>query len=147
MKKHVMISVRGEQYYEGADPDETELVTEGTLEKIPEGWRLAYEESELTGMAGTVTVFELREGEAALRRTGAVNSEMVFRPGEIGTSAYETPYGAVTVEIGTSVLRGGLTERGGELHIRYTIAVEHQVTGENQLHIKVWENHPGGAAI
>ena len=27
-----MISVRGEQYYDGADPDSTELMTEGTLE-------------------------------------------------------------------------------------------------------------------
>ena len=35
-----MISVRGEQYYDGADPDSTELMTEGTLEQTADGLRI-----------------------------------------------------------------------------------------------------------
>ena len=37
----------------GGGPEETELFTEGTLRRTPEGWEIAYEESELTGMAGS----------------------------------------------------------------------------------------------
>lgn len=33
----VMISVRGEQYFDGVDPDATELMTEGTLEATDTG--------------------------------------------------------------------------------------------------------------
>ena len=33
----VMISVRGEQYFDGVDPDATELMTEGTLETTDTG--------------------------------------------------------------------------------------------------------------
>ena len=39
-KLPVMISVRGEQYYDGVDPDATELMTEGTLERTEEGLRI-----------------------------------------------------------------------------------------------------------
>ena len=37
----VVISVRGEQYYDGVDPDATELMTEGTLEQTEDGLRSA----------------------------------------------------------------------------------------------------------
>ena len=42
-KLPVMISVRGEQYYDGVDPDATELMTEGTLERAEEGLRISYQ--------------------------------------------------------------------------------------------------------
>ena len=46
----VILSVRGEQFYDGVDPDTTELMTEGTLSVTKEGFLLSYEESTLTGM-------------------------------------------------------------------------------------------------
>lgn len=147
LRKQVMISVRGEQYYEGAGPDDTELLTEGILEKTAEGWRLFYEESELTGMQGTTTAFEIGTGEVTLRRSGTVRSEMYFSPGEISTTAYETPYGSLTIEIVTKSLRVEMDEHGGEMDIRYNIAVEHRVTGENRFLIKVKERIPGGQTI
>ena len=145
MKQNVMISVRGEQYFEGVDPNKTELLTEGQLERVENGWHLSYEESELTGMEGTTTIFEIAEEEVVLRRVGTVQSEMHFQTGEISTSAYETPYGTLTVEVGTSFLRSDINENGGELEIRYTIAVEHQVTGENRFLIQVKQLDLGGA--
>ena len=144
MKQNVMISVKGEQYYEGVDPNATELLTEGQLEKTENGWLLSYEESELTGMEGTTTIFEIEEEKVVLRRVGSVQSEMHFQSGEISTSAYETPYGTLTVEVGTSFLRSDIKETGGELEIRYSIAVEHQVTGENKFLIQVKQLDLGG---
>ena len=73
----VILSVRGEQYFDGCDPDDTELTTEGTLTMIPGGVRLRYEESALTGMEGTTTTFELRGPRVLLTRSGNVNSQMV----------------------------------------------------------------------
>lgn len=137
MERNVTITVLGEQFYEDMEPDRTELLTEGTLERTENGWRLRYEESELTGMEGTSTLIEVEGETMTLRRVGAVQAEMRFCRGEISTSAYETPYGALTVEIGTSLLRTELDESGGELELRYSIAVAHQVTGENRLLIKI----------
>ena len=133
----VVISVRGEQYYDGVDPDATELMTEGTLELSEEGLTLRYHESALTGMEGTVTTFSVNGPRVTLTRSGSVNSQMVFEEGRQHTSLYETPYGELSVDIQTSRLRHNLTERGGVMEIKYSIAVEHTVTGRNCFKIRV----------
>jgi len=133
----VILTVRGEQYYDGVDPDATELMTEGTLEVTEEGLKFWYEESELTGMEGTTTTFELRGQRVTLTRAGKVNSQMVFEEGMQHTSLYETPFGELSVDIQTGSLKHNLTERGGIVEIRYSIAVEHTVTGRNCFKIRV----------
>lgn len=136
-KLPVLLSIRGEQYFDDIDPDETELMTEGTLEVREDGLRLSYQETALTGMEGTSTAFEIRGPRVILTRTGKVNSQMIFEEGRQHTSLYETPFGELTVDIQTSRLRHNLSERGGVMEIRYSIAVEHTVTGRNCFKIRV----------
>lgn len=137
----VLLSIRGEQYFDGIDPDATELMTDGTMELTPEGMLLTYRESELTGMEGTTTTFELKGPRVILTRTGTVNSQMMFEEGRQHTSLYETPFGELTVDIQTSRLKHNLTERGGVMEIKYSIAVEHAVTGRNCFKIRVRRKH------
>lgn len=136
-KLPILLSIRGEQYFDDVDPDATELMTEGTLEETNDGFLLTYQESELTGMEGTTTTFELRGPRVILTRTGTVSSQMVFEEGRQHTSLYETPFGELTVDIQTSVLKQSLSRLGGLMEIRYSIAVEHTVTGRNCFKIKV----------
>ena len=132
-----MLFIRGEQYFDDVDPDATELMTEGILERTAGGLRLTYQETALTGMEGTTTTFEVSGSQVILTRTGSVNSQMVFEEGRQHTSLYETPFGELSVDIQTSALRHNLTERGGLLEIKYSIAVEHTVTGRNSFRIRV----------
>lgn len=137
-KLPVMLSIRGEQYFDDIDPDGTELMTAGTMELREDGGvLLEYQETELTGMEGTTTVFEVKGPKVILTRTGKVNSQMVFEEGRQHTSLYETPFGELTVDIQTSRLRHNLSERGGVMDIKYSIAVEHTVTGRNCFKIRV----------
>ena len=82
MVQNVVLSVKGSQSYAGQEPDIIELVTEGTLEQLADGWKLSYEETELTGMQGVNTTFLIQESQITLTRTGKLNSEMIFRVGE-----------------------------------------------------------------
>ena len=136
-KLPVLLSIRGEQYFDDIDPDATELMTDGTLEVTEDGLVLSYEESELTGMEGTTTTFEVCGPRVTLTRSGAVNSQMVFEEGRQHTSLYETPFGELSVDIQTGRLRHNLTERGGIMENQYSIAVEHTVTGRNCFKIRV----------
>lgn len=140
-KLPVLLSIRGEQYFDDIDPDETELMTEGTMVLTEDGMVLSYEESELTGMEGTTTTFEVKGPRVTLTRSGAVNSQMVFEEGRQHTSLYETPFGELSVDIQTSELRHNLSERGGLMEIKYSIAVEHTVTGRNCFKIRVRRKH------
>ena len=140
IEKEVIIFVRGEQYYEGVDPDGIELATEGTMTIHDDGsMELAYQETELTGMEGTETRFVINEDRVVLTRSGQTSSQMVFQVGVQHTSMYTTPWGNLLVDINTSKLSHKLGEHGGLLHIQYTIAVGHQVTGKNQFKIRVRE--------
>ncbi|MBP8859348.1 MAG: DUF1934 family protein, partial [Lawsonibacter sp.] len=55
MEKEVIISIKGMQKYENAEPDTIELVTGGRLERDGESFTLSYQESAVTGMDGTLT--------------------------------------------------------------------------------------------
>ena len=137
----VMLSIRGEQYFDDVDPDATELMTEGTMTLKGEEIFLSYRETELTGMEGTTTTFAIQGKQVTLTRTGTVNSQMIFEEGKQHTSLYETPFGELTVDIQTSRLIHNLTERGGLMEIKYSIAVEHTVTGRNCFKIRVRTKH------
>ncbi len=138
IEKKVIIFVRGEQSYDDMPPDKTELVSEGTMTIADDGRvTLEYPESELTGMEGTVTRFDILGDTATLTRTGTICSQMVFQPGKTHSSLYQTQWGALTMDIHTASLVHRLDAHGGILQIKYTISVEHQVTGRSQCKIKV----------
>ena len=137
MKKNVVLSIRGRQTYAGQEPDVIELVTEGTMEYRNGGWDISYEESALTGLEGVTTTFRVEPAKVVLTRSGSVNSQMVFEEGKQHTSLYETPFGELSIDIQTSRLLHNLTERGGLMEIKYSIAVEHTVTGRNCFKVQV----------
>ena len=136
-KLPVLLSIKAEQDYESIMPDQTELMTEGTMELGPDSLALTYRESELTGMEGTTTTLEVIGPRVILRRTGTVSSQMVFEEGRQHTSLYETPYGELAIDIQTSYLRHSLTAAGGLMEIRYSISVEHASTGKNRFQLRV----------
>ena len=136
-----MLSIRGEQYFDGIDPDAQALMTAGSMTLTEDGPVLAHEETALTGMGGATTRFQVQGPRVILTRSGTVNSQMVFEEGRQHTSLYETPFGELSVDIQTSVLKHNLTERGGLMEIKYSIAVEHTVTGRNCFKIRVRRKH------
>ena len=143
-RRPVLMSIRAEQDCDSLRPEVMELMTEGFLERTPEGLSLRYEESELTGMEGTATAFHLRGPQVILQRTGTVCSQMVFEAGRQHTSLYETPYGELSVDILTSRLQNSVSEEGGALEIQYSIAVEHASTGKNRFKIHVQRKRETG---
>ena len=140
MDKSVIISIRGTQAYDDADPDCIELVTHGRLADFGDGgYTLSYQESELTGLEGTLTTFQVEPDCITLMRVGGVNSQMVFQPGRRHFSMYDTPYGALSVGVNTKKMKSTLTEAGGEIEIDYAIEIDHALAGENFFRINVRE--------
>ena len=137
-EKKVILYVRGEQYFEDVDPEATELISEGVM-TISDGGviTLVYDETELTGLEGTTTTFVIDGGMVTLTRSGELNSQMIFHMCKRHTSLYETPWVTLTVDVTTTGLSCRMDAHGGILDIRYSIAVEHTVTGRNCFKIRV----------
>lgn len=119
-----LLDVKGVQKYHDQEPDVVELTTEASLTGEGGVLFLRYAESDLTGLKGTDTVFELHSNKVVLRRTGAVSSEMVFIPGEVHQSLYNTEEGALLITVHTTAVEDEMTLIGGSLHVSYDITIE-----------------------
>ena len=143
MEKDVIISIKGTQAVDDAPPEVIELVTEGQLRGSErEGYTLSYQESELTGLEGTLTTIQVDGKQVTLMRVGEFTSQMVFQEGRRHLSMYNTPYGAMAIGVNTRHLLADLTDQGGDIEIDYAIEIDHAVAGENTFRIDVREKGP-----
>ena len=143
MDKEVVISIKGIQKYEGALPDVVELVTAGRLVREGSSYTLSYQESELTGLGGTLTTIQVEGEQVTLMRVGEFNSQLVFQVGRRHLSVYNTPYGAMSVGVHTRHLLAELSDRGGDIEVDYSIEVDHTLAGRNIFRISVKESEGG----
>ena len=137
MKKTVVLSIRGRQSYAGQEPDEIELVTEGTLEEINDGWKLCYEESALTGMQGVKTTFQIEGKTITLLRTGKLNSKMVFCEGVPHDSLYQMEFGALMLTVCAIKVSADISESGGTIDLVYSIDIEQNAAGMIDYHLDI----------
>ena len=138
MKKNVMLSIRGRQFYEEQEPEVIELVTEGVMEHRGEEWLLTYEESELTGLKGVTTTFSILPGKVVLTRTGALASQMVFQEGVFHDSLYETEFGfSMMITVCAQKVACRLTENGGTVDLTYAIEIEQTTAGFIEYHLDI----------
>lgn len=139
MTKKVIITVKGSQYVENAGDDDIELMTTGEYTYENGSGSFWYQETEVTGMEGTVTKFTFSPEEVVIAREGSFASRMVFVEGKKNIFLYETPYGSATMGIDTHSIRNSLTEKGGVLDIDYTLQVERTVVSRNRFIVKIKE--------
>lgn len=139
MEKEVIISIKGMQDFEQTGKDSIELVTRGNLGRDARGYTLSYEESELTGLEGTLTTIRVEGEEVTMMREGQVNTQMVFREGQRHRSMYNTPYGAMEIGVNTRSLYTQLDDDGGDIEIDYSIEIDHAIVGRNVFQINVKE--------
>lgn len=137
MKQSVVLSLCGRQFYEEQEPETIELVTEGTLEPIGDGWEIRYEESQLTGMEGVTTTFRVEPGKVTLIRTGRLHSQMVFQEGMVHESLYQMEFGALMVTVCATKLRYDISQRGGTVDLTYRIDIEQSSGGVVEYHLDI----------
>ena len=137
MKKNVLLTIRGQQTYAEQEPEAVELVTEGTLEQTDNGWKLTYEESDLTGLRGVTTTFQVEPGVITLRRKGPLNSEMVFQEGRFHESLYQMEFGALMITVCASKVCYDIGDNGGTIDLIYAIEIEQSAAGYIEYHLDI----------
>lgn len=64
------------------------------------------------------------ENEVKIKRSGLINSEMIYRAEAKTGFEYKLPYGTMEMEIETHKLENCFTDDGGKLHLVYTLYVQ-----------------------
>ena len=137
MKKDVIISIRGLQEQDGEAGDPITLVTPGRYYRKNDSYYISYEESELTGLAGTRTTLRGKPDVVKLGRTGLYPSELQFELGKRHMSLYHTDYGDLSIVVSTNHIRNTLTDDGGDLDVQYTVEVANTPVGVNHLSLTI----------
>ena len=137
MMKQVTIVLRTRQTVDGETAEFSQHAA-GTLEQTENGFLLRYAEQDENGLA-TDNAFLLTDTHGYLKRSGAVKSEMRFRPGADSVFPYHTFYGTFDFTLHTAYFRHTLSERGGKVMIRYTLSAQGQIVGDYTLKLHITE--------
>lgn len=106
-------------------PEPTEMLMEGRLITGTERVELAYEESELTGMEGSVTAIGFARntpGLVTMMRTGSVRTALVFEKGKRHICVYHTPFSDFEVCVHTEEVKNELLTRG-RMELDYLVEI------------------------
>lgn len=138
MKQEVVLRIRGQQSYDGQEPEVIELMTEGTMEFNDGGWDISYEETELTGLAGVTTTFRVEPEKVILRRTGKLRSEMMFQQGVRHESLYQLDFGALMMAVTAKLVFFDIVSDGGVIDLVYDIEIENSAAGQVDYHLDIY---------
>ncbi|MCL2579142.1 MAG: DUF1934 domain-containing protein [Oscillospiraceae bacterium] len=137
MKKDVLISIKG-VYNSEDDRDVIELFTTGQYYKRKGCYYICYEESEATGFEGSTTTLKVEEEKmVTLERTGSANSQLIVERGVRHQCHYDVGCGDLLVGVLGSKIKSSLTDKGGNLEIKYSLDFNSMYSSENEMYIHI----------
>lgn len=139
--KNIMMKIIGTQISADLEEDQMEFITEGQMYQKGDSLYLLYDESEISGMPGCKTRLKLKDGTIKMKRVGeniGIDTEIEFEQGKRYTGYYDTPFGAIEMEVLTNRIENSLTPEGkGMIDIDYHISLKGLVEGRNKLNIQL----------
>ena len=103
--KDIMLKIVGKQLSYELEEIQLEFMTEGQIYEKDESLYLVYEESEFSGTPGCKTKLEFTQDQIKMSRLGeslGLETEIEFKKGKRYTGYYETPFGAIEMEVLTN---------------------------------------------
>ncbi|MCI1269192.1 MAG: DUF1934 domain-containing protein [Ruminococcus sp.] len=139
MKNNVKLLLKSIQWQDD-EKTETELMTDAWYEKIDDTFRIIYEDTSATGFEGSVTTIEIEgNNNAAVVRTGAVNSALSLEIGTKHYCHYDTPFGDMQIGVFTQSIDNKISECG-KLHMKYTLDINSAYLSDNEIILEIKEN-------
>lgn len=146
MVKDVMITVSG-MLYVGTGRDEKDYI-----DVISPGqyyWRgdkhyLVYDEIAEGCDTPIRNIMKFDAEQVSIRKSGVINTEMVFRQGMETFSNYTTPYGVLDFSIQTQKIRIEESDQLLEADVRYRLTVNSQARENCFIKVRVQPRTPDG---
>lgn len=144
--RDIMLKITGKTVTQKDNKEEhedvVELTTEGKLFRRGQTTYISYMESEISGMEGCKTSLVISNGKVKMKRSGkslGVDTEIEFEKGKRFAGFYDTPYGAVGMEVLTNHVSGLLPGEDGKsrLSIDYDMSLRGLAESRNKLDIEI----------
>ncbi len=132
------ISIKGRQFYGTDGDDSIELITDGNFEAAEGGYKISYDETEMTGMEGVRTTISVtKDNMVTLERSGLMASTMVFEQGKRSQCHYSVGAEHIMMTVDSSKVVNKLGIKGGSLFVDYSLEVMGEHMSDNNFFIKV----------
>lgn len=139
--KDIMLRISGKQISMDAEEDQIEFITEGKIYERNQALYLVYDESEVSGMPGCKTSLKLKGDTVRMRRFGEnviLDTAIEFEKGRRYEGFYDTPFGAIEMEVLTNDLVNNMSPEGkGSIDIDYHISLKGLSEGRSKLNIQI----------
>jgi uncharacterized beta-barrel protein YwiB (DUF1934 family) len=138
VEPNVLLTIEGQQWNDDEKPQAIRLTTEGRLYRKDPAWFVVYDESSATGLEGTQTTMQVADdGSVSLIRTGSHGMRLTFLAGNRHITRMETPFGDLDVEVYTSLVQTRISEKGGYIHLGYSIDLNKRERMNTRLNVKI----------
>ncbi|MDR0852781.1 MAG: DUF1934 domain-containing protein [Clostridiales Family XIII bacterium] len=121
--------------------DMMEFITEGRFFTKGDMVYLVYEESELSGMEGCTTSLKVWDRTVRMKRYGedvGYETAIEFEPGKKFNGYYDTPFGAIEMEVLTNTVDNNIDLEGtGTLDIDCSISLKGLTEVRNKLKFEI----------
>ncbi len=139
LKDDYDINIIGRQEYpdfpEGSG--EISLNTTGSYTSRGGARLIAYKEYDTENPKVSCTsVLKVEPGKVTMMRSGSA-TRLILEEGRRHLCLYDTGYGTLSVGVFTSSLRSSLGERGGRVHIKYTLDIDSNLSSSNEITVDV----------
>ena len=143
--KDIMLRIIGSQIRgldgKPGDGDGMELITEGRFVRKGDALYLIYEESELSGVLGYTTSLKVTGGKVRIKRyaeEGGIQTAIEFVKGGKFKGWYDTPLGAIQMEVLTNEVDNKLSPEGsGSLGIDCSVSLKGLAESRNLLKFEI----------
>ncbi len=148
--KDIMLKIIGKQLYSNEEEEKVEFMTEGKFVEENDGSIfLVYDESEFSGVEGCTTSLKINGDKVLMQRSGEqvpLDTEIEFEKGKRFTGYYNTPYGAIEMEVLTNEVINKIDrdQGNGTLNIDYHISLRGLAESRSCLDIEIMEKNASG---
>lgn len=136
MNKDVLISMNGLQAIEGTN-DTVEVITVGEYYNKNGKHYIIYEDVDEDNGQKTKNIIKVSHQSIEVRKTGYINTNMIFEKDRINKSYYATPFGDLSVEIDTSDIEIEEEEQSIKIRIDYALIINAQPMNQCNIDISV----------
>ncbi len=136
MKRDVIIGFKVRLKTDAEEDERIDLISMGVLEQFTEEhYKITYDEIE--DFAVTETTIFVEPNQISLLRRGEINSTSSFELKKRHQSIYNTPYGAMDMEVYTRILKQNISFEGGQIILHYDLRISDKLISKNYMQIDV----------
>lgn len=121
MEKEALIKLNGRA--EGAESDIIDFTSIGKVDIKEDSICIEYDESEMSGMEGSVSKIIITGDTVTLNRMGTYVSTMAFVEGQEMPAEIITPYGMMKLKVFTDKIKLDVTKNHIDLVLDYTFSM------------------------